>query len=281
MYIISRKEVEMAKAQNASDNVYSFQSFKNFVQENFVLIVLMVAFFFGGFFIGSLWTENKVLKGGSGGYAGGGAAAPAADPNAVGAPAAARDLSIPALVAKAVEAAGVKEADIQKCIDSGEMAQKVADQMAGGQAAGVEGTPGTIVFIDGKPAELIGGAFPYDQVKPIIDKYVNGGAIDPTLAAVVANAPVVSDQDNYRGKKGARVVLVEYSDYECPFCERFHPTMEQVLQDYGDDVAWVFRHYPLSFHPNAQKSAEAAECVFKLKGNDAFWDFTDRLFTAD
>lgn len=268
----------MVKAQNASGNPYSLQSFTNFIQENFVLIVLMVAFFFGGFFVGSLWTENKSLKGGSG-YGGGGAVAPVGDAGAA-APAA-RNLTIPALVAKAVQAAGVKEADIQSCLDSGEMAQKVVDQMAGGQAGGVEGTPGTIVFVDGKPAELIGGAFPYEQVKPILDKYVNGGAIDPTLAASVANTPAVTDADHYRGRKGAKIVLVEYSDYECPFCERFHPTMAQVLEDYKNDVAWVYRHYPLSFHPNAQKAAEAAECVAKLKGNDAFWDYSDRLFTAD
>ena len=268
----------MAKAQTGSGNPYSFQSFTNFLQENFVLIVLMVAFFFGGFFVGSLWTENKSLRGG--GYAKGGVAAPTAGTGDAAAPAA-RDLTVPALVAKAVEVAGVKEADIQKCIDSGEAAQSVADQMAGGQAGGVQGTPGTIVFVDGKPAELIGGAFPYEQVTPILEKYINGGAIDPTLSADVANAPPVTDADNYRGKKGARIVLVEYSDYECPFCERFHPTMTRVMEEYGDDVAWVYRHYPLSFHPNAQKSAEAAECVFKLKGNDAFWDYSDRLFTAD
>lgn len=269
----------MSKAQNAAGNPYSFQSLKNFVQENFVLIILMAAFFLGGFFVGSLWTENKILRGGSKGT-GTGVTAPTADAGAGTAPAA-RNLTIPSLVAKAVEVAGVKESDIQKCIDSGEMAQKVTDQMAGGQAGGITGTPGTVVFVDGKPAELIGGALPYEQVKVIIDKYVNGGAIDPTLSADVANAPAVTDADNYRGKKGAKIVLVEYSDYECPFCERFHPTMTQVMEEYGDQVGWVYRHYPLSFHPNAQKSAEAAECVFKLKGNDAFWKFSDRLFTAD
>lgn len=269
----------MSKAQNTMENPYSLQSFKNFVQENFVLILLMTAFFFGGFFVGSLWTENRMLRGRSVG-SGSGVAAPTADVGTGAAPVA-RNLTIPSLVAKAVEVAGVKEGDIQKCIDSGEMAAKVADQMAGGQKGGVTGTPGTIVFVDGKPAELIGGALPYEQVKTIIDKYVNGGAIDPTLSADVASAPAVTDQDNYRGKKGAKIVLVEYSDYECPFCERFHPTMTQVMQDYGDKVGWVYRHYPLSFHPSAQKAAEAAECVYKLKGNDAFWKFSDRLFTAD
>lgn len=268
----------MPKSQASSDNAYSLSSFMNFVQENFVLIVLMVAFFLGGFFIGSLWTENKLLRGGTKLPTGTVGAQPTAGDAA--APAA-RDLTVPALVAKAVEVTGVSESEIQKCIDSGEMAQRVTDQMTAGQTGGVTGTPGTVVFVDGKPAELIGGALPYAQVKTIIDKYVNGGAIDPTLAADVANAPAVTADDNYRGKEGAKIVLVEYSDYECPFCERFHPTMLQVMEEYPNDVAWVYRHFPLSFHPNAQKASEAAECVAKLKGNDAFWEYSDRLFTAD
>lgn len=267
----------MAKSQ-ANESAYSLSSFLSFIQENFILIILMLGFFFGGFFVGSIWTENKTLKGGSAPVAAaptaGGAAAPAAAP-------AARELTVPALVAKAVQVTDVKEADIQSCIDSGETAALVQADFDGGQLAGVTGTPGTVVFVDGKPAELIGGALPYAQVKTIIDKYLNGGAIDPALAADVANAPLVTDAENYRGSEGARIVLVEYSDYECPFCERFHATMVQAMDEYPNDVAWVYRHYPLSFHPNAQKAAEAAECVFKLEGNDAFWEYSDRLFTAD
>lgn len=265
-------------ARSSSENSFSLGNFLGFVSENFVLIVLMVGFFLAGFFVGSLWTENKVLRGGSGG------SAPTAQAPTGAAPAAApgeRDLSIPALVAKAVEVTDVSESDIEECIASGQMADAVQEEFTGGQAGGVTGTPGTVVFVDGQPAELIGGALPYAQVQAIIEKYLDGGEIDPTLQADVANAPSVTAEDNYRGASDARIVLVEYSDYECPFCERFHPTAQQALDEYPDDVAWVFRHYPLSFHPNAQKAAEAAECVYSLAGNDAFWAYTDRLFTAD
>lgn len=91
-------------------------------------------------------------------------------------------------------------------------------------------------------------------------------------------ASPVSDKDHILGSKSAPVLLVEYSDFECPFCKTFHPTVKQVLQDYGDKVALVYRHYPLSFHQNAEKEAEASECINEQGGNDAFWKFADTIF---
>lgn len=250
-------------------SAYSIESMTGFVQDNFVLIVLMLAFFFAGFITGSLWTENKMLKTG--------AAPQAALPAGQAAAPTGPDLSIPALVAKG-EVLGVDADDLQSCIDSSETAPDVAADFEGGQAGGVSGTPGTIVFVDGKPAELISGALPYTDVKAVVDKYVGGAAIDPTLQAEVAQAPVVAKGEHYRGAANAKIVLVEYSDFECPFCQRFHPTMVQLLEEYPQDVAWVYRHYPLSFHPSAQKAAEASECVAKLADNETFWSFADSLY---
>ena len=88
----------------------------------------------------------------------------------------------------------------------------------------------------------------------------------------------VTDKDHIRGNKNAKLTLVEYSDLECPFCKRFHPTMQELLKAYGDKIRWVYRHFPLSFHANAQKEAEASECVADLGGNDKFWEFTDKIF---
>ena len=90
---------------------------------------------------------------------------------------------------------------------------------------------------------------------------------------------VVTDQDHIRGNVNASVTIVEYSDFECPFCQRFHPTVLQALSDYPEDVRWVYRHFPLSnIHPQAQPAAEASECVAEQKGDEGFWSFVDAMF---
>ena len=89
----------------------------------------------------------------------------------------------------------------------------------------------------------------------------------------------ITDNDWIKGKKNAKVSVVEYSDTECPFCKRFHPTMQRVIQEYPNDVNWVYRHFPLtSIHSKAPKEAEATECAGELAGNDGFWKYLDRLF---
>ncbi len=90
----------------------------------------------------------------------------------------------------------------------------------------------------------------------------------------------ISSKDHIRGNPDAPVKIVEYSDFECPFCKRFHETMKQATAEYGDKVAWVYRHFPLDqLHPvKARKEAIASECAAELGGNDAFWKYTDRFF---
>jgi protein-disulfide isomerase len=101
----------------------------------------------------------------------------------------------------------------------------------------------------------------------------------PTAPPTADNVPAVDpDMDHIRGNKDATISVIEYSDFECPFCKRHHPTMQALVDDYGDDVNWVYRHYPLGFHPNALPGALASECVAELGGNDAFWSFTDKVF---
>lgn len=84
--------------------------------------------------------------------------------------------------------------------------------------------------------------------------------------------------DHIRGDVNAEITIVEYSDFECPFCQRHHPTMQQLVDEYKGKVNWVYRHFPLSFHPNAEPAAIASECAAEIGGNDAFWKFTDKVF---
>jgi protein-disulfide isomerase len=92
----------------------------------------------------------------------------------------------------------------------------------------------------------------------------------------------VSSADHIRGNPNAPVKIVEYSDFECPFCKGFHATMKQVMDEYGASgkVAWVYRHFPLEqLHPvKARKEAVATECANEQGGNDAFWKYADRFF---
>lgn len=100
----------------------------------------------------------------------------------------------------------------------------------------------------------------------------------PAPQAPAGKIKNVTDKDHIRGNKDAKVSVVEFSDYECPFCKRFHPTMLNLVKTYGDRVRFIYRHFPLAFHQNAQKQAEASECIAELAGNDAFWKYTDIIF---
>ncbi|MQA28248.1 MAG: thioredoxin domain-containing protein [Luteitalea sp.] len=78
-----------------------------------------------------------------------------------------------------------------------------------------------------------------------------------------------------KGPDTAPIVMVEFSDYQCPFCQRANPTVEQVLKTYGDKIRFVYRHYPLANHPDARPAAEAAACA---QEQDKFWPYHDQLF---
>ncbi len=90
---------------------------------------------------------------------------------------------------------------------------------------------------------------------------------------------VSSKKDHIFGSPDAEISLIEYSDFECPFCKRFHPTPGKLVEEYKGKVNWVYRHFPLGFHnPAAQKEAEASECAAELGGNTVFWKYTDALY---
>lgn len=89
----------------------------------------------------------------------------------------------------------------------------------------------------------------------------------------------VTSEDPVWGKREAPVTVVIFSDFQCPFCSRVEPTLEQVKSTYGPDkVRLVWKNQPLPFHDKAKPAAEAAQTVFMLKGSEAFWKFHDTAF---
>jgi protein-disulfide isomerase len=117
-----------------------------------------------------------------------------------------------------------------------------------------------------------------------IDHNKKGGSTE--LGNEVAGAwsdgdsPVPVDaKDPMWGSRTAPVTIVEFSDYQCPFCSRVEGTIEQIKTTYGKDkVRLIWKNEPLPFHPNAKPAAEAAQGVFEMAGNDAFWKFHDTAF---
>ena len=125
-------------------------------------------------------------------------------------------------------------------------------------------------------AFVIGGSLVYSA------NMQKGGVPSGTNEPVVNGSMVeftVAESDHVRGNANAEITLVEFSDLECPFCKAFHATAQQALDEYGDKVRWVYKHFPLSnIHPEATPAAEAAECVWEQKGDEGFWAFADKVF---
>jgi len=152
--------------------------------------------------------------------------------------------------APATPQAQVSAPQFKQCLDSGRNAQKVEEDSQDAVASGGRGTPFNVIVDKNGKLFAFSGALPYAQVKEMADN-------------ALANAPVK---------------IVEFSDTECPFCKRFHTTMQQVVKDSNGQVAWVYRHFPLDqLHSKARKEAEATECAAELGGNEKFWAYLNRL----
>lgn len=131
---------------------------------------------------------------------------------------------------------------------------------------------------------IIAGAVLYQ--KGAFEPKKDGGNV-----TVERSIPPVTAEDHLLGNPNAIVKIIEYSDFECPWCQRFHPTMKQIMTEYGGkgQVAWVYRHFWTErkdesgkiFHPRGGPAAEASECVAELGGSSAFWKFADSIFERD
>lgn len=129
---------------------------------------------------------------------------------------------------------------------------------------------------------------PIDQVKPQIVQYLRGQKTEAYIAQLRKEADVKVTLPPYRvkidpagpakGKDGAPITMVVFSDYQCPFCVKAEPTVAEVLKAYPDKIRLVFRDYPLPFHPLAPKAAEASHCA---EDQGKFWEMHDKMFGAN
>jgi protein-disulfide isomerase len=169
---------------------------------------------------------------------------------------------------------GIDANEFATCVTSEEAANFVKDQAATGSAVGVNGTPGNFL-LDTQTRQVIeiAGAQPLTNVENAYESLLAGEGDDSI------DLEGIFPSDFVRGDRNARVLLIEYSDYDCPFCIRFHNTAIQLIEKYAGQIAWIYRQFPLdSLHPDARIKSQGAYCAGKLGGNDAFWAFSDAMF---
>ena len=139
-----------------------------------------------------------------------------------------------------------------------------------------------IVLLLAVMAFLLGGLFQkvqdLEQNRSVKAAEATAGDITPPPSAPAGKVEPISAQDHIRGDRNAPVALIEYADMECPYCQQFHATAQQIVAEYKGQVMWVYRHFPLSFHSAAMPRALGSECAAKLAGS--FWGFVDQVFSA-
>jgi len=103
---------------------------------------------------------------------------------------------------------------------------------------------------------------------------------------IIIEVSPVNTNDHIQGNPDAEIIVLEFSDFECPYCQEFHTTMQQIMNEYGQtgQVAWVYRHFPLTeSHFNAYSAALASECAAylgkKQEISNPFWQYADRVFS--
>ena len=196
---------------------------------------------------------------------------------------------------------GLDMAKFKAGLDSGKWKARVDAELAEAAKFGARGTPS--FFINGKPFR---GAQPYDNFKKVVDSEIelanaklNAGVTPAALyaeltkdgmdkAAEPAPRPDAPSepQDNVvykaliedapvKGPKDAKVTIVMWSDFQCPFCSRVEPTITKIMQTYPKDVRVAFKQLPLPFHDKAHLAAEAS---LAAKEQGKFWEMHDKLF---
>jgi protein-disulfide isomerase len=195
----------------------------------------------------------------------------------------------PALGPGQVTATGYGQADIKRwaaeigldanqfnsCFDSKRHLQEIQLEYAQGLDVGVSGTPAFLVGNDKAGFAIVTGAQTFDTFKSLIDSYLNGTA--PPKQVTLTADPI--GNSSFIGNRDAEVMIIEFSDFQCPFCRAFYTnTLSQIESEYLDSgkAVLVYKEFPLtSMHPGAVDYALAAKCA----GEQGKWrDMHDKIF---
>jgi len=189
--------------------------------------------------------------------------------------------------------AGISGRTYDKCIADPAIADLVEADIADTNAIvafaelqGI-GTPFNLMITDTQVIP-VSGAYPYEFFDLMIQTINETGTVGSDVLeqfeieemdyAITELIPGFDPAtDHYKGSASPAITIIEYSDFECPFCSRIHGTLEQLVEE-NDNLAWAYRHLPLGFHPQALPAAIAAECVAQEAGNEGFWQFADAIF---
>lgn len=156
-------------------------------------------------------------------------------------------------------------------MESSAVKEKLQKNIVDGQKIPIEYTP--TFFLNGV---RIDNPRSPDDFKAILDNALAGKPVVPSVDGNVTIPNTITADDWVKGKKDSKVVLVEYSDFQCPACAAYFPMVEQVMDEYKDKVAFVYRHFPLiSIHPYAEPMARASEAAGK---QGKFWEMYQLIF---
>ncbi|AKU95784.1 Periplasmic thiol:disulfide interchange protein DsbA [Labilithrix luteola] len=214
-----------------------------------------------------------------------------------------KDMSPESLRAWAV-ASGADAQELEQGLEKKTWEKKVERDVELAKTIGATGTPS--FRINGLE---FSGAQPFENFKAVIDGELakakslvaEGVARDKVYRVLVAenfkkHVEEEDDEDEkedvatvwkvpvagspVRGKADAPVTIVEFSDFQCPYCKKVGPTLDEIRKTYGDKVRIVWKDMPLSFHPRAMPAAEVARAARAAKGDAGFWDVHDKLFAS-
>ncbi len=189
---------------------------------------------------------------------------------------------------------GLRHGSVKAAIDAHTHAKAIDADEELAEALEANGTPH--FFVNGR--RLV-GAQPEAVFAKLVDeelakaraRVAKGTKAGEVYAAIVRDGkpgkelerkvvPAPTGTEPFRGAANARVVITQFSDFQCPFCQRVEPTVTTLLEQYGDRVKLVWRNLPLPMHPEAPLAAEAALEAQRQKGNEGFWAMHGKLFAS-